>query len=93
MYIEMNNTFTFTFRPTFTEMTLFIVVKIWHLITVLLFFSADVAITICQILNIHHGTPNLFAFFIEINNKRTFWPRFTEVVSVIVGKKFSIVQI
>ena len=35
--------------------------------------------------NLCTGTPNLLCLFIEINNKRTFWPSVTEVVLLLGG--------
>lgn len=39
------------------------------------------------------GTPNFFLLFIEVNNKRTFVLKFTEVVSCLVGQILNTVKI
>ena len=66
-------------------MTFILVGKIWLLITVAN-FTADVAVTLSDISKCCMGTPNIVCLFIEINNKRTFWPSFTEVVLLLVGQ-------
>ena len=62
--------------------------KIW-----LLSFVNLAAVTMSDIKKLELGTPNFFLTFIEINNKQTFWPRFTEVVLLLVGQILNTVKI
>ena len=64
----------------------------WLLITVLLIVLLTYLL-LCQISNILHGTSICVFLFIEINNKRTFWPSSTGVVLFLVGQILNMVEI
>ena len=48
-------------------------------------FAADVAVTMSDIYKV--------CIFIEINNKQTFWPSFTEMILFLVGQILNMVEI
>ena len=79
MYIEMNN--KLTFRPTFTEMTLVTVGKIWPLIS-FANFAADVAVTKSDISLM--CTETRMPFYRD-TRQTNIWPSFIEVLLLLVG--------
>ena len=52
-------------------------------------FAADIVVTRSNIVK----CCKFFFLFIEVNNKRTFWPSFTEVVLLLMGQILNIVKI